>query len=124
MLLVGAMTCHPVGARYIPWGKIWKKGMEILVTGGLVAGIDAGIDAANKPAHMQPYTPAYPEPRPNHPAHLVPNHDHDHDTGFILAIIGGSMMVMSVMGIVITYIIKTCKKMSTTSAPRDNMEMA
>lgn len=112
-------------ARYIPWGKVWKKALEIFGTGVIVVGIDTGVDAIKtKETHMVPYVPPYPVQYPNHPAHPAISQDHDHDTGFILMYIGGFTAVSALLGMAIAYIVKTCKNGKNNMSPKESMEMA
>lgn len=90
-------------AEGLQWGRLLKKGAEILITGGVVAGVDASLDKSDNKQYSEHMQPIAQPP-------LMPGMHEDKTIGFVLMTAGSVMMGVAVLGCMITYICKQCNR--------------
>ncbi|OXA61346.1 hypothetical protein Fcan01_01383 [Folsomia candida] len=86
----------------ISWKALIKKGMEVLFTGAVVAGVDATLEA-NKPDGKQ--LVVYPAPFQPQPQ---PNHD-ERGLGLTLFITGSFITCIGIIGLMCSFLFKCIK---------------
>ena len=100
LLLAGPMITAPVEAWNVPWGKVFKKGIEIILTGVVIGGADAVLDGNNDKQVVIYSPPPQPAPQP------TTGRD-DRDLALVFVLAGVVIVVIAAFGLLIKCI---CRK--------------